>query len=279
LPFFRECTPQDELRRFLDPDGPVVYLLTEEFLNELINTEEIPSEMDTASSYSSHRRSASRKAGERASKKALFGFEEIPAPPPLPANLLGDLLQEVRRRRKARRTSRAATTTEAVGGTPISREAKNIIAPIAFYMTLSKLQGPNIPGESRIPLEAIELAPEYWGWPDEYKRAESPRAGKNRIYWNWKPKWKVWSAEMPNEVTIQDVHMYMYENSSDFRFYARPLVNAGADLGDIVRIRRIAHPDAEYECVLARQGTAEFNAWINYCTQQVRNSARRFGYV
>lgn len=73
--------------------------------------------------------------------------------------------------------------------------------------------------------------------------------------------------------------MYMYENSSDFRFYARPLVNAGADLGDVVRITRIAQPDAEYECVLAKQGTPEFDLWLTFCTQPVRNSPRRFGYA
>lgn len=44
--------------------------------------------------------------------------------------------------------------------------------------------------------------------------------------------------------------MYMNENSSDFRFYVRPLVNAGGDLAELVRIRRIAERDAEYECVL-----------------------------
>ena len=73
--------------------------------------------------------------------------------------------------------------------------------------------------------------------------------------------------------------MYMYTNSSDFRFYVRPLVNAGADLGDVVRIRRIAESDAEYECALARKGTPQYNEWINYCSQPVRNSPRRFGYA
>ena len=73
--------------------------------------------------------------------------------------------------------------------------------------------------------------------------------------------------------------MYMYENSSDFRFYVRPLVNAGGNLGDVVRIRRIAEPDAEYECVLARQGTPEYKEWIKACTQPVRSSTRRFGYA
>jgi len=51
-------------------------------------------------------------------------------------------------------------------------------------------------------------------------------------------------------------------------------VDAGADLGDVVRIRRIAQRDAEYECVLARKGRLEYDQWIKYCTQAVRNSIR-----
>ncbi len=73
--------------------------------------------------------------------------------------------------------------------------------------------------------------------------------------------------------------MYMYENSSDFRFYVRPLVNAGGNFGDVVRMRRIAEPDAEYECALARQNTPEYKEWIKACTQPVRSSTRRFGYA
>ena len=146
-------------------------------------------------------------------------------------------------------------------------------------MTLPKLQGSNIPGEARIPLDAVGLAKEFWGWQDEYSRDESPRAGKTRVYWNWRPRWRFLNAGSPHDVTVQQVRMYMYENSSDFRFYIRPLVNAGADTGDVVRIRRISAPDAEYECVLARQGTPEYKAWVDCCTQPVRNSTRRFGYA
>jgi hypothetical protein len=146
-------------------------------------------------------------------------------------------------------------------------------------MTLPKLQGSNIPGESRIPLEAIELAKEFWGWPGEYSREISPRTGKDRVYWNWRPNWRIWSVEAPSDIAVQEVRMYMYENSSDFRFYVRPLVRAEGNLGDVVRIRRLLQPDAGFECVLARQGTPEYTEWIRYCTQPVRNSTRSFGYA
>lgn len=165
------------------------------------------------------------------------------------------------------------------GQPPIDAKAGDVLLPAAFYMTLPTLQGENIPGEARVPLEAIELAKEFWGWPGEYKKDVSPRAGRDRVYWNWRPTWRVSSVLYPKSVTVQEVRMYMYENSSDFRFYVRPLVNAGGNLGDVVRIRRIAEPNAEYECVLARQGTPEYDEWIRHCALAVKNSSRRFGYA
>jgi hypothetical protein len=153
------------------------------------------------------------------------------------------------------------------------------LAPAAFYMTLPTLQGPNIPGEARIPLDAIELAEEFWGWPDKYKRETNPRSGSKRVYWNWRSSWRISTSDSSKAPSVQPVRMYFYENSSDFRFYARPLVSAGGDLGDVVRIRRIAEANAEYECILARQGTGTYDEWIKCCIHPVRNSPRRFGYA
>jgi len=205
--------------------------------------------------------------------------EDFDPPPPLPADLLERLIKDVRKRRSgAKKAAKKAAKKQAVAK-PIDDTVSDAVRPAAFYMTLPTLQGDNIPGEGRIPLEAVELAKEFWGWPDEYSQEVSPRQGQNRVYWNWRPDWRIWDVDNPGDVTTQKVRMYMYENSSDFRFYVRPLVNAGADLGDVVRIRRIAESDAEFECVLARQGTPDYDLWIKSCTQPVRNSTRRFGYA
>ena len=276
--FERACA---ELKRFIFPDGPTVYELTRDFLKELIARKEVPTEAEARYGRDVSRKRRLRKLKSTFKEKPLFGVEDIEPPPPLPADLLERLVQDVRRRRKERKKSITKGIKKPIPAVqlPIDDKASDILFPAAFYMTLPTLQGENIPGEGRIPLEAIELAKEFWGWPDEYTKDVSPRSGKERVYWNWRPIWRVWSVEAPDNKAIQEVRMYMYENSSDFRFYVRPLVNAGADLGDVVRIRRISQPDAEYECVLARKGTTEYNKWIKYCTQPVRNSTRLFGYI
>lgn len=271
----------DELRRFLDPDGPVVKTLTAELLKDLIDRGDVPTEEEARKSRAASRKDKPKTGGK---KEPLFGTEDFDPPPPLPADLLERLIKDVRKRRSTPKKVAKKVTKKVVGkkktdSKPIDDTVSDAVRPAAFYMTLPKLQGDNIPGEGRIPLEAVELAKEFWGWPDEYSKEVSPRQGQDRVYWNWRPKWRIWNVITPDDVTIQEVRMYMYENSSDFRFYVRPLVNAGADLGDVVRIRRISESDAEFECVLARQGTPEFNDWIECCTQPVRNSTRRFGYA
>jgi len=268
-------TAQQTLTRFIEPHGPIVYTLTDIFMKKLIDRGEIPSE-SVAKAYREARYKAT--VTPNRTQKSLFGFEEIPSPPPLPLELLERLIGNVRKRRKTTKTSRKKHPRPNKQTSIISSD-ENILNPAAFYMTLPTLQGPNIPGEGRIPLEAIELAQEFWGWPDEYIKNVSPRKGKNRVYWNWRPKWKVFSIEHPDKISIQTVRMYMYENSSDFRFYARPLVNTGADLGDIVQIRRIADDEAEFECVISRKGTPQYSDWIKFCNQKVTNSTRVFGYA
>ena len=271
-------TACDSLKRFLDPHGPIVRQLTREVLDQLVAAGDLSTESEAR-----RRRDVSARGGGgiKAQASPTFGTEEFPLPPPLPKSLLEGLVKKVRQRRRAERTAIQQTASGGPGTPlPVDEHKEEPLLPAAFYMTLPTLQGPSIPGEARIPLDAIGLAEEFWGWPDEYARTVNPTAGSTRVYWNWRPQWRVWSVEDPTTVAVQNVRMYMYENSSDFRFYARPLVDAGADAGDIVRITRIAEPDGpEYECVLARTTTVEYAEWIKYCTQPVQNSNRRFGYA
>jgi HKD family nuclease len=271
---------RSELGRFINPEGATAYTLDELFYKKLVENSEVPTEEEARKEIAAHIK-AKRKKLKIVGAEPLFGVEDFMPPPPLPADLLDRLVKEVRRRRGEHKKSsiKGSKKDKATMQLPINEKESDLLLPAAFYMTLPTLQGDNIPGEGRIPLEAIELAKEFWGWPDEYKKEVSPRAGNERVYWNWRPVWQIWSVTNPADVSVQEVRMYMYENSSDFRFYVRPLVNAGGDLGDVVRIRRIAQKDAEYECVLARQGTQEYDEWIQYCTQAVRNSTRFFGYA
>jgi phospholipase D-like protein len=269
----------DQLAIFLAPEGPTSNDLTQQLLDTLVARGDVPNEVEARAA-----RRAARTAGKPRGEvpDSPFGKDGFPLPPPLPAELLERLVSELTRRRSDRKSALRRKKTSKKKPRPIEpvdSTQDGPLEPAAFYMTLPTLQGENIPGEGRIPLVALELAKDFWGWPDEYIKETSPRSGHNRTYWNWRPLWRIWSVSAPEDITTQQVRMYLYENSSDFRFYVRPLINAGADIGDIVRITRIAETTAEYECVLARVGTVEYGEWLRYCTQPVRNSTRQFGYV
>lgn len=196
------------LDRFINPGGQIVYNLTENFLSKLIARGEVPKEGEARRGRDASSKYSGKKREDDSGEENLFGTESIDPPPPLPADMLERLVKNVRRHRKERKE--ATKKPAAAAQPPVDDKEGDALIPTAFYMTLPTLQGDNIPGESRIPLEAIELAKEFWGWPDEYAEDVSPRGGKRRVYWNWRPIWRVWSVESPKTVTVQEVRMYMY---------------------------------------------------------------------
>jgi hypothetical protein len=201
-----------------------------------------------------------------------FSEELIPDPPPLPPDVLDALIPQVKRER-SRRKRRVPK------GRKIAIQSSAEVFPEAFYMEVNKLQGPRIPGEARIPMEARDLAESFWGWPEMYQRESRAQGMKTRYYWNWRPRWRIIDAANPAQAFEDMVRMYEYEDSSDFRFYSSRLVELGADQGDIVRITRVNEPALQYEVTLARKGSPEHASWRSNCTRQVRNSDRHYGYV
>lgn len=267
---------KNELENFLEPTGPTTYPLTNEFLKRMIETGAVLSETEIREKRGAENHRANSYVR---GKEPIFGTESIKTPPPLPGYLLENLTRMVRTRRREEAKNKRKQPSDTQEEFILNRPGEGVEETAAFFMTLPKLQGSNIPGEGRIPLAALELANDFWGWPYEYSRDVSPRNGEQRIYWNWRPNWRIRSVDNPEINVVLAVRMYLYENSKDFRFYVRPLINAGGDTGDVVRITRVSDGEAEYECVLARKGTNEYQQWINACTQSVNNSDRRFGYA
>jgi hypothetical protein len=281
-----------ELSRFLDPQPPVGRILTQEYLEGLLSLPGIPSEAETRRS-----RGETRVIQLVETKgTSLFGVEAVPAPPKLPADLQKLILsarssQLVEYRRavaKARRRAKQLPAGSPVKPLPKRPELLAQLDPYAFYMTLTASRGasnPTIPGEQRIPLEAIEMAGDFWGWPANYDRQVSPRLGsaakEERVYRNWHCSWRTWATDNPSAVSMKTVRMYFYENSSDFRFYSGDLVRLKARAGDIIRLQRIDEPDAVFECVLARQGSPDYSTWLPLLVNQVKAGAsnRRFGFA
>ena len=146
-------TAWSQLDRFLQPDGPTVYRLTKKFLAELIDRGAIPAEAETRKILDTATKS---EASPKQKGQPIFGKEDFASPPPLPPELIARLVKDIRVRRSSAKKKAAATL-------PVDDQASDPLLPAAFYMTLPTLQGASIPGEGRIPLEAIELAKESFG--------------------------------------------------------------------------------------------------------------------
>lgn len=255
-----------DLFRFLDPQDSLCQILSEELITKLINRGDIIPLLEAKKKRNMQRQ---RRAYPNIQKEeSPFGGEKI-VKPPYPINVMDELIKNVTSDKKRKQKS---------GEKVLSVDSSMEISPDFFYMTLPKMRGENIPGEARIPFEARDLAEYFWGWPKNYESKPGPR-NPERMYLEWKPIWRIYDSENPSTKYTQEVRMYEYVQSSDFRFYTKKLLDLGADEGDIIRIERVSDFEAEYECVLARKNTDEYANWLQFCAKKVKNSKRLWGYV
>jgi hypothetical protein len=292
---FEFDSAKKELSKFLDPQPPVAKLLDAHYLSKLEAREDIPSDVE-----SRKRRKAARvgPAGKTVSDDT-FGFESTPGPAPLPVEYQRVVLaantrqmeQETKERKKSVKKGKAKPKSIILSSEPLAQ----LVAPTSFHMELNTTKGKkgraggksNIPGEQRIPLEAVWSAMDFWGWPDNYKKDVNPRKGKkssaaitkkgvDRVYHNWYPVWDISQVNTPSKHASKAVRMYFYENSSDFRFTSGEIKNWG-DEGDIVRITRMHEASIDFVCELAKAGTPKHAEWKVYCTNFGR-SKRGYGF-
>lgn len=264
------ATHRADLAQLTDPSGDDVRALDDALLVLLERAGLVKTEQKIRKQR--RKSGAADQSGSAPRATSPFGVRSMPSPPPLPPSVLHETVRKVQRDRVKRVRSKPGVKKVVV-------QSPDELSPTYFYMELNRLQGPRIPGEARIPMAARNLAEDFWGWPEMY-RSESRSGGiKTRRYWNWKPKWRISDSANPTSITSENVRMYEYEASQDFRFYSPALVHLGADEGDIVQIARLSENNAEFECILAKKATATYAAWRPFCTEAVNNSQRHYGYT
>jgi len=291
-----------QLSKFINPSLPVGRRLDKDYLDLLLLRRDIPDEAEARK----QRREARHRVDSTEPAADIFGYEPTARPPQLPLEVQQVVLAAVRNqldalsesKRQAQVRARAARKRATAGestslAVPVVEPTIDIrnfeplaqLAPESFFLELTATSGNNstIPGEQRVPLEAINAAQEFWGWPDSYTESRNPRkgstpAGEDRVYFNWKPKWRLRKLGSPADDIIKNIRMYFYQNSSDYRFYSSDLAR-WAKAGDMIRLTRCEGLDYEYECVLAAAGTPEHAEWISFCTQGSAHSPRVFAFA
>jgi len=170
-----------ELAGFLAPSAQVTRKLDTPYLQILVNRDDIPTEAEA------RKRQRSARIGNQGSSAEAFGTESTPGRPPLPV-IYQDVvlaantnhLDEIRKERRKKRDAKDASEKASLLSIPPVAE---LVLPTSFYMELNATKGKSaeaggprkIPGEQRIPLEAVWSAQEFWGWPDKYERTVNPR--------------------------------------------------------------------------------------------------------
>ncbi len=297
-----------QLSKFINPALPIGRQLDANYLQQLLLRRDIPDEAEARK----RRKEARGTSAQTAAAANVFGFEPTQGPPRLSVDVQQVVLAAVRSQldalaeanRQAKLKERAAKKQAASSGQAVAPVSATVaiqnfvplaqLTPTSFYLELTATgsgstaaaagaQQRKIPGEQRVPLEAINAAQEFWGWPDNYIEDRNPRKGNNskgedRVYFNWKPKWRLRMIGNPANDLVQDVRMYFYQNSSDYRFYSGKL-SGWAKAGDMIQLTRCEDMPYEYECVLAVVGTPEHAAWKALCTQGSAHSPRVFAFA
>ncbi len=265
---------QSSLSRFLDPHGPTCQSLSMALLERLLQHELIPLE--------SQRRDEMRLSNNRRRDTIIdrgdypFGSESITRAPLRKLVRIVELQRTENRSRQRSVRSRPQNRQIDQPIIGLSDRLPNAppidIHPISFFMELPTMRGKGNtnPGEPRIPLSARDMSQSFWGWPERYIAKIKPKTQNE--YKEWYSYWRIFDIMDPEKAELRNIRLYFDVQNSDHRFYARPLLNFGADEGDIIRITRISEPNEEFEriefeCALAHKDTVTYTQWRNYCTE------------
>ena len=260
--------------------------------------------MSSSSKTEARKRARSSKVGPSSvlEEDDIFGYEATPGtitlPPGFQDIVLTANLVEMNTISKPVKSVKDIFPTKKRGilwANPLAQ-----LSPTSFYMELNATKGvkaagggkSNIPGEQRIPLEAVWSAQDFWGWPDSYSKSINPGATRkssapnspgisskqklDRIYHSWQSKWKI-SEIGTSKVVTKNVRMYYYESSSDFRFTSGDIANWGTP-GDIVKITRVDNETEDFTCELVKMNSPTHGIWKTYCKQRGR-SKRVYGFT
>ncbi|MGH9426587.1 MAG: hypothetical protein ACRD2L_09850 [Terriglobia bacterium] len=242
------------------PEDGLCYQLDEDFLKQLIDRENVPTE---AESWEAEERS--RAAARPSREPSIFKRMAVPRAPTVPREI-PDLPEE------ATQEDSEDIVVEVAPSAPAQPGQYQ-----AFVMTLQRTDvgvGQTTKGTSRrspeifIPLAGRDMDPEFWGWPDQFT-SDATKPGKMDRF----------GVKMRIGTTIVDVNVMTWPDKHDFRLRSEQLRSAGG-IGDILYLERSDGMSGfTYYVEVIPQGSARYSHYLAQCVNPVRNSKRRWGYI
>jgi hypothetical protein len=242
------------------PQEGLCYKLDTEFLKQLVDREEVPTEAQTRETEEGR---GGKAKGETAATR-IFKRMGVPAAPAV-SKQSSDLPDE----------AIEGENNAVIENLPLADPQPGEYR--AFLMTLQRTDvgvGQLTKGTSRrspeifIPLAARDADPEFWGWPDQF-RADSRRKGKMDRF----------GVQVRIGTVIVNVNMMTWPDKHDFRLRSEELRSAGS-AGDILYMERSNGTGGfTYYVEVIPLGTARHAQYLSRCSNPVKNSQKLWGYV
>lgn len=255
-----------EINAYLDQWGDAAngnaIQLTADLLNELVEAGLVPTE-------------------EKIEREGDEATAVSPTPSPQPETQLAHVFFK---KSAAKRTAPRSKTSVPKPKKPTLPPEEAVSQPvelamealIGFVMILQRTDvgtGQTTTGTSRrspeifIPLAARDAFPEFWGWPTLFVE-DAARPGK----------YDRQAVKMRIGGDLVMVNMMAWPVKHDFRLRSEALRSAGA-IGDILRLEKPTEGTPfVYYVEIIPQGTSDYESYLALCVNQVRNSAKRWGY-
>jgi hypothetical protein len=238
---------RSELKRFLQPIGPVAALLTPPYLSALLALPDIPSEAVA-------RRIRAEGIPNRP-PSGVFGYESIPPAP----NVHGGV-------------SPSAIITPLPTGQPPRTDSFAILVRAHDN------------GEIFLSVTAALQNPTFFNWP--FNGLTTPKKTGNPSYPQITPDpvvdIVVYGVARAPLITLSgySLNTVYYKTKSEIRITASPLVGVMTD-DSIMIMRRSEAADRDYDIVIHRPDSPNYQRWLDACDQKMPGGGkepRRFGW-
>jgi hypothetical protein len=236
-----------ELKRFLQPIGPIAAALTPAYLSTLLALPEIPPEAVA--------RRTRAEGIPRRPPSSVFGYESIPQAPKAPGWKLP-----------------SAPTTPL----PVQEPTKT------DSLAIQVRAHPN--GEIFLSVTAALQNPSFFNWP--FTGKTTPKKTGNPSYPQIIPDpvvdIVVYGAAQAPQMTLSgySLNTVYYKKKSEIRVTASPLVGVLTD-NSIMIIRRSEAVDRDYDIVIHLPESPNYKPWLDACDQTMPGGGkqpRRFGW-
>jgi hypothetical protein len=273
-----------------EPRQGVCYVLTPEFIDQLVASGLVRSEAELAAMQQARTPAAQPQTPIPPAGGAADAGEQPAAPPPLFITVAVPRPPAVARAEAEPLEAEGAADAAELPSTTVLQPPGIVPAQgegvSCFVMTLQNTDvgvGQKTKGTSRrspevfIPLAALDQHPAFWTFPDEF----TADVGWNNTHPTNRRNGfgKMDRMDVPMRIGgVQSVRMFFNPRKGDFRLGNAALRSEG-NIGDILFVRRVDPVNGfEYDIQVAPQGSPLFEQLTPFCNTPVPHSQKRFGY-